>query len=245
MRMSKIEIVKLQKSYTDRKKNTTVALYDCSLTVNDGEFLVLLGQSGCGKTSLLRVIAGVESYDFGEVLFDGVDGAELDQRDKDISYVSQNYALFPHKTVYENIAMPLVTNKYPRDEIRKRVNELAEQFDLQMLLTRLPADLSGGQQQRVAIARALAKHPSICLFDEPLSALDTIYHEGILSLLQQLHTQTNVTFVYATHNLREAVRIADRIAVMHDRKVEQIGTPHELLSNPQTEFVRDFMSQID
>ena len=114
-----------------------------------------------------------------------------------------------------------------------------------MLLTRLPADLSGGQQQRVAIARALAKHPSICLFDEPLSALDSIYHDGILSLLQRLHAQTNVTFVYATHNLREAVRIADRIAVMHDRKVEQIGTPNELLLNPQTEFVRDFMSQID
>ena len=238
--MSKIEIVKLQKSYTDRKKNTTVALYDCSLTVNDGEFLVLLGESGCGKTSLLRVIAGVESYDFGSVLFDGVDGSELDQRDKDISYVSQNYALFPHKTVYENIAMPLFTNKYPRNEIRKRVSELAEQFGLQMLLTRLP-----GQQQRVAIARALAKHPSICLFDEPLSALDSIYHDGILSLLQRLHAQTNVTFVYATHNLREAVRIADRIAVIHDRKVEQIGTPHELLLNPQTEFVRDFMSQID
>ena len=243
--MSKIEIVKLQKSYTDRKKNTTVALYDCSLTVNDGEFLVLLGESGCGKTSLLRVIAGVESYDFGSVLFDGVDGSELDQRDKDISYLSQNYALFPHKTVYENIAMPLFTNKYPRNEIRKRVSELAEQFGLQTLLTRLPADLSGGQQQRVAIARALAKHPSICLFDEPLSALDSIYHDGILSLLQRLHAQTNVTFVYATHNLREAVRIADRIAVMHDRKVEQIGTPNELLLNPQTEFVRDFMSQID
>lgn len=243
--MSKIEIVKLQKSYTDRKKNTTVALYDCSLTVNDGEFLVLLGESGCGKTSLLRVIAGVESYDFGSVLFDGIEGAELDQRDKDISYVSQNYAFFPHKTVYENIAMPLFTNKYPRNEIRKRVSELAEQFGLQMLLTRLPADLSGGQQQRVAIARALAKHPSICLFDEPLSALDSIYHDDILSLLQRLHAQTNVTFVYATHNLREAVRIADRIAVMHDRKVEQIGTPHELLLNPQTEFVRDFMSQID
>lgn len=241
--MSKIEIVKLQKSYTDRKKNTTVALYDCSLTVNDGEFLVLLGESGCGKTSLLRVIAGVESYDFGSILFDGVGGSELDQ--KDISYVSQNYALFPHKTVYENIAMPLFTNKYPRNEIRKRVSELAEQFGLQMLLTRLPADLSGGQQQRVAIARALAKHPSICLFDEPLSALDSIYHDDILSLLQRLHAQTNVTFVYATHNLREAVRIADRIAVMHDRRVEQIGTPHELLLNPQTEFVRDFMSQID
>lgn len=243
--MSKIEIVKLQKSYTDRKKNTTVALYDCSLTVNDGEFLVLLGESGCGKTSLLRVIAGVESYDFGSVLFDGIDGAELDQRDKDISYVSQNYALFPHKTVYENIAMPLFTNKYPRNEIRKRVSELAEQFGLQMLLTRLPADLSGGQQQRVAIARALAKRPSICLFDEPLSALDPMYHEGILSLLAKLHAQTDTTFIYATHNLREAVRIADRIAVMHDRKVEQIGTPHELLRNPQTEFVREFLSQIE
>ena len=211
----------------------------------------LLGASGSGKSMTLRCIAGIETPDRGKIVingktvFDSEAGINLKPQKRRIGYLFQNYALFPHKTVYENIAMPLFTNKYPRNEIRKRVSELAEQFGLQMLLTRLPADLSGGQQQRVAIARALAKHPSICLFDEPLSALDSIYHDGILSLLQRLHAQTNVTFVYATHNLREAVRIADRIAVIHDRKVEQIGTPHELLLNPQTEFVRDFMSQID
>ncbi|MBQ7994990.1 MAG: ABC transporter ATP-binding protein [Bacilli bacterium] len=242
--MEKIKISGLQKSYTNRKKKTTVALYKCDLEVHSGEFLVLLGESGCGKTSLLKVLAGIESYDYGDVFIDGISADKLTQAEKNMSYVSQNYSLFPHQTVFENIMQPLEINKTPKADRIKRVEELASLFGIEILLTRRPRELSGGQQQKVAIARALAKEPAICLFDEPLSALDEAYHDEIIELLIDIHNKTNSTYIYSTHNQKEAFRLGDRIAIMNNRKFEQVGTQRELVDHPKTLFVASFLKDI-
>lgn len=242
--MEKIKVTGLQKSYTDRKKRSVVALYQCNLDVNPGEFVVLLGESGCGKTSLLKVIAGIEEYDFGDVFIDGIDASTLTQKEKNMSYVSQNIILFPHKTVYENIMEPLSIYRVPKNDKIARVKELGELLDIDILLTRKPRELSGGQRQRVAIARALAKEPSICLFDEPLSALDPVFHDEIIELLKDIHKKTSATYLYTTHNQLEAFRLADRIAIMNNRKIEQIGTVDEISSKPKTSFVTKFLSSL-
>ena len=242
--MEKIKIVGLQKSYTNRKKESVVALYKCDLSVNPNEFLVLLGESGCGKTSLLKVIAGIESYDFGEIFFDGIPAEELDQIDKNMSYVPQNLVLFPNKTVFENIMEPLEILKVPKKDRINRVKELGDQLGLTILLTRRPRELSGGQKQMVAIARALAKEPAICLFDEPLCNLDVIYHDEIIEFLLNTHKLTHATYIYSTHNQKEAFRLADRVAIMHNRKIEQIDTPQNIIQNPKTLFVAKFLKDI-
>lgn len=242
--MEKIKIIGLQKSYTNRKKESVVALYKCDLVVKPHEFLVLLGESGCGKTSLLKVIAGIEPYDFGDIYFDGIPAEELNQIDKNMSYVPQNLVLFPNKTVFENIMEPLEILRVPKKDRIARVKELGEQLGLSILLTRRPRELSGGQQQRVAIARALAKEPSICLFDEPLSALDMMYHEEIIEFLLATHKLTQATYIYSTHNQKEAFRLADRIAIMNNRKIEQIDTPQNIIKKPKTLFVAKFLKDI-
>ena len=242
--MEKIKIIGLQKSYTNRKKESVVVLYKCDLLVYPGEFLVLLGESGCGKTTLLKVIAGIESYDFGDIYFDGIPAEELNQIDKNMSYVPQNIVLFPHKTVFENIIEPLEIIKIPRKDQIKRVKELGEQLGISILLTRRPRELSGGQKQKVAIARALAKEPSICLFDEPLSALDPIFHDEIIEFLLATHKLTKATYLYSTHNQKEAFRIADRIAIMNNRKIEQIGKPQDIIKHPDTIFVARYFKDI-
>lgn len=242
--MEKIKIVGLQKSYTNRKKESTVALYKCDLLVYPGEFLVLLGESGCGKTSLLKVIAGIESYDFGDIYFDGIKAEELTQLEKNMSYVSQNIVLFPHKTVFENIMQPLNILKVPKKDKLERIKELGEKLGISILLTRRPRELSGGQQQRVAIARAIAKEPAICLFDEPLSALDPVYHDEIIEFLLYTHKLTQATYIYSTHNQKEAFRLADRVAIMHNRKIEQIDRPSEVIKHPKTLFVSKFLKDI-
>ena len=242
--MEKIKVIGLQKSYTTRKKQTTVALYQCNLDVRPGEFLVLLGESGSGKTSLLKVIGGIESYDFGDIYFDGIDASNLTQLEKNMSYVSQNYVLFPFKTIYQNIMMPLDYLRMPREDKVARVKELADLLDLNLFLTRRPRELSGGQQQRVAIARALVKKPSVCLFDEPLSALDPIYHDEIIEMLLDVHRKTSATYIYSTHNQVEAFRLADRIAILHNRKVEQIGTVEELINHPKTLYITKFLNSV-
>ena len=242
--MEKIKIVGLQKSYTNKRKESVVALYKCDLSVYPGEFLVLLGESGCGKTSLLKVIAGIEPYDFGEIYFDGIPAEELNQIDKNMSYVSQNVVLFPHRTVFENIIQPLEILKVPKKDQIKRVKELGEQLGITILLTRRPRELSGGQKQKVAIARALAKEPSICLFDEPLSALDPVFHDEIIEYLLDTHKLTNATYLYCTHNQKEAFRLGDRIAIMNNRKIEQIGKAQEIINRPNTLFVAKFLKDI-
>ncbi len=242
--MEKIKIVGLQKSYTNRKKESVVALYKCDLSVYPNEFLVLLGESGCGKTSLLKVIAGIESYDFGEIYFDGIPAEDLNQIDKNMSYVPQNLVLFPNKTVFENIMEPLEILKVPKKDRINRVKELGEELGLSILLTRRPRELSGGQKQRVAIARALAKEPSICLFDEPLSNLDVVYHDEIIEFLLSTHKMMHSTYIYSTHNQKEAFRLGDRVAIMHNRKIEQIDTPQNIINNPKTLFVAKFLKDI-
>lgn len=244
MDVTKIEIKKLQKSYTNKKKESKVVLYQFDLKVYPGEFLVLLGESGCGKTSLLRVISGIEDYDFGDIYFDGVDALEIEQKDKNMSFVNQNYVLFPFKTVYENIDAPLSNLKWNKISRIKRIQELADLLDLNLILTRKPKELSGGQQQRVAIARSLAKDPDICLFDEPLSALDPIYHDEIIKLLLDVHKKTFATYIYSTHNQKEAFILGDRIAIIHNMKVEQIGNKNEILNYPSSPYICRFLNEI-
>lgn len=240
----KIEVKNLQKSYTDRKKNSVVVLYQLNLSVYPGEFLVLLGESGCGKTSLLKVLAGIEEYDFGDIYFDGVDALKLDQRDKNMSLVSQNYVLFPNKTVYENIDVPLANLHWNKQARTQRILELSKLLGLDLFLHRRPRELSGGQAQRVAIARSIAKNPDICFFDEPLSALDPTYHSEIMKMLQNLHQSTFATYLYSTHNQKEAFALADRIAIMHNRKIEQIGTKEEIISHPFSPYICSFLKDM-
>lgn len=242
--MNKISVRKLQKSYTDRKKHSIVVLHDFSLNVNNGELLVIMGESGCGKSSLLRVLAGLEPYDFGEIYFDGIEASTLTQKQKNISFITQNYALYPHKTVYENIAEPLFTLKVPRDECKNRILNIAKLMHIEPLLARRPRELSGGQQQRVAIARSLVKEPAVCLFDEPLSALDPVFHDELITTIKSLHIQTSATFIYSTHNQTEAMRLGDRIALIHNRKVEQLGTPQEFIQHPNTLYCAKFMNSV-
>lgn len=240
----KIEIKNLQKSYTDRKKNSKVVLYQLNLSVYPGEFLVLLGESGCGKTSLLKVLAGIEDYDFGDIYFDGVDALELEQADKNMSLVSQNYVLFPSKTVYENIDVPLANLKWNKKARINRILELSKMLGLDLILSRRPKELSGGQCQKVAIARSLAKNPDICLFDEPLSAIDHAYHDEIIKLLLDIHKKTFATYIYSTHNQKEAFILGDRVAIMNNMKIEQIGSKEEILNNPASSFVCSFLKDI-
>ncbi len=237
----KIEIVSLQKSYTDRKKNSKVVLYRLDLKIMPGEFVVLLGESGCGKTSLLKVLAGIEEYDFGDIYFDGVDSSRIEQGDKNMSFVSQNIVLFPSKTVYENIDVPLANLKWNKKSRIDRILELSKQFGLDLFLSRKPSELSGGQAQRVAIARSIAKNPDICLFDEPLSALDLLYHGEIITLLLNLHKKSFATYLYSTHNQKEAFALGDRIAIMHNMKIEQIGTKEEILNHPISPYICEFL----
>lgn len=240
----KLEVKGLQKSYTNRKKDIVVALYKCDLKVKTGEFFVILGESGCGKSTLLRVVAGLESYDFGDIYLDGIDSSSISQIDKNMSFVSQNIVLFPHKTVYENLIVTLTINRLPKEDKIKRIEELSKLFNLDMLLNRKPRELSGGQQQRVAIARSMAKKPALCLFDEPLAALDPIFHNDLIEMFKDVQKKTHTTFLYSTHNQKEAFRLADRIGIINNRKFEQIGTFEELSNKPKTEFVATYLNSI-
>lgn len=242
-KIPRIQIKGLQKSYKLKKNNYCIALADLSLNVYDRDFLVLLGESGCGKTTLLKVIVGIEDYDYGEIYFSGIEASKIEQIDKNMSYVSQNYVLFPHKTVYENIDMPLSFLKWDKRDRKNRIQELSQLLGLDILLTRKPKELSGGQCQRVAIARAIAKNPDICLFDEPLSALDPIYKDDIINLLKEVHKKTFATYIYSTHNQLEAVNLATRIAIMHKLKIEQIGMPEEIINHPKTSYIASFLNQ--
>lgn len=240
----KIEIRNLQKSYTNKKKESKVVLYHLSLDVYPEEFLVLLGESGCGKSSLLRVLAGLEDYDFGDIFIDGVEASKLEQKDKNMSLISQNYVLFPNKTVYENIDSPLSNLHWGKKVRIQRIEELSKILGLDFLLTRKPRELSGGQQQRVAIARALAKRPDILLLDEPMSALDPSFHEEVAECLLASKKESFSTYIYATHDQREAMRLGTRIAILHDKKVEQVASPLELTKHPLSPYVCRFLSDI-
>lgn len=234
--MAEIQIKNVAKRFGDYQ-----ALSDINLTIADQEFMVLLGASGCGKTTLLRIIAGLETQTTGEVWIGDhrVDGRA--PKDRGISMVFQNYAVFPHLTVFENIAFGLRMQKLPNDEVTKRVNRNAELMHIEQLLQRYSGEISGGQRQRVAVARALAMEPDVILMDEPLSNLDALLRMEMRAELKGVLAESKTTAIYVTHDQVEAMSLADRISVMHAGRIVQAATPVEVYRNPAERFVAGFI----
>lgn len=229
-------------AYYKQKKVYAAALDHLSLTINKGEFFVVVGASGSGKSTLLKCILGLNRDIEGDLYIDGVSIDELNTKDGNMAYVTQEIALYPHLTIYENIAFPLRLMHTPQDEVDRRVKEIAELTQIKWLLTRKPRQLSGGQQQRVAIARALVKNPQLLLFDEPFSNIDPSLRLELRQLVQNIHRRLGATTVFVTHDLTEAFFLADRIAVLEDGNAVQIGTPEQLQENPQAALLRAFFS---
>ena len=217
------------------------ALDDLQLDVAPGEFLVLLGPSGCGKTTVLRLIAGLEEPSGGDIAIDGVRVNDLPPKDRDVAMVFQNYALYPHLSVRENIAFPLVMRRTPKAEARRRVEEVAAALELTPLLARRPAQLSGGERQRVALGRAIVRQPKVFLFDEPLSNLDAKLRVQMRAELVRLHRRLGATMVYVTHDQVEAMTMGQRIAILYRGVLQQIGTPSEIYARPANVFVAAFI----
>jgi len=234
--MANVSLQKIGKSFGD-----SIAVESFSLEIKDGEFLVLLGPSGCGKSTTLRMIAGLESITTGELLIGGEKMNNVDPKDRGVAMVFQNYALYPHKTVAENMGMALKLQKMPKHEIAERVKTVSDMLGLTEYLARKPGTLSGGQRQRVAIGRAIVRTPEVFLFDEPLSNLDAKLRVKMRMELQQLHEKLGVTSVYVTHDQVEAMTLADRIVVMEAGVIAQIGSPREVYDSPATEFVAGFI----
>ena len=234
--MAEVQLRNLGKSF-----GSVVAVEGVDLTIADGEFVVLLGPSGCGKSTTLRMIAGLEDISSGELRIKGEPMNDVDPKDRGVAMVFQNYALYPHKTVFDNMAMALKLQGVSKAEIRKRVDDVADLLGLSDLLARKPAALSGGQRQRVAIGRAIVRTPDVFLFDEPLSNLDAKLRVKMRMELQQLHERLGVTSIYVTHDQIEAMTMADRIVIMDSGVVAQVGTPREVYERPATLFVAGFI----
>ena len=234
---SLLELKNIKKSFTPGED----VLDDICLTVARGEFVTLLGSSGCGKTTTLRIVAGLEQTDSGSVWINGQDVTKLPPDKRDVNTVFQNYALFPHMNVAENIGYGLKLRKVPRGEIKKKVAQMLELVQLEGYEKRKPSELSGGQKQRVAIARALVNNPKILLLDEPLGALDLQLRRAMQIELKHLQKKLGITFIYITHDQEEAINMSDRIAVMKDGRIEQIGTPDEIYNHPKTSYVATFV----
>ena len=239
-----IEIRNLSKQF-----GTFSALRDVSLEVKSGELLALLGPSGSGKTTLLRVIAGLEAADTGQVLFQGEDATDQHVRERQVGFVFQHYALFRNMTIFENVAFGLrVRPKKFRPstaEIQQRVHELLKLVQLDWLADRYPHQLSGGQRQRIALARALAVEPKVLLLDEPFGALDAKVRKELRSWLRRLHDEMHITSVFVTHDQEEALEVADRVVVMNEGRIEQIGTPDEVYEHPASPFVYKFLGKVN
>lgn len=216
---------------------------DLNLVVEEGEFLTLLGSSGCGKTTTLRMIAGFEEPTTGSIKVEGENIEDKEPFERNVNTVFQSYALFPHKTIFDNIAYGLKMKKVPKPEIKKRVLEMMELVQLEGFEKRYPSQLSGGQKQRVAIARALINRPRVLLLDEPLGALDLKLRKQMQLELKRLQKKMNITFIYVTHDQEEALTMSDRIAIMHDGILDQLGTPTEIYESPATKFVATFIGE--
>lgn len=214
-----------------------------NMEIQEGEFLTMLGPSGCGKTTTLRMIAGFEDSTSGVIKVEGERVEEKEPFERNVNTVFQNYALFPHMTIFDNVAYSLTVKKMPKDEIKKRVAEMLELVQLTGFEKRKPDQLSGGQKQRVAIARALVNRPKVLLLDEPLGALDMKLRKQMQLELKRLQKKLNITFIYVTHDQEEALTMSDRIAVMNNGSLEQIGTPQEIYDKPKTKFVADFIGE--
>ena len=234
--MAQVMLRKLVKKYDD-----TLAVRGIDLDIADKEFVVLVGPSGCGKSTTLRMIAGLEDVSEGDVLIGGEDVSDVPPKDRDIAMVFQNYALYPHMTVYENMSFGLRLKRFARDEIERRVQHAARILDITELLERKPRQLSGGQRQRVAMGRAIVRDPKVFLFDEPLSNLDAQLRVQMRTEIKKVHQKVRTTTIYVTHDQVEAMTLADRVVVMHHGLIEQVGTPAQLYHQPATKFVAGFI----
>jgi multiple sugar transport system ATP-binding protein len=219
----------------------TEAVRGVNLEIADEELLVLVGPSGCGKSTTLRLIAGLEELSSGEIYIGGDLVNDVPPRDRDIAMVFQNYALYPHMTVFENMSFGLRLKRFPKDEIRRRVEDAARILDINELLARRPKELSGGQRQRVAMGRAIVRNPKVFLFDEPLSNLDAKLRVQMRTEIKKVHQKVRTTSVYVTHDQVEAMTLADRVVVMNGGRIEQVGPPNELYHHPRTRFVAGFI----
>ena len=228
-----------------KRYDAHAAVDDVSLSIGEGEFFSLLGPSGCGKTTSLRMMAGFVAPDEGRVLLQGEDVTSVPPNRRPVNMVFQQYALFPHMSVYDNVAFGLSVKRVPRSEHRERVNEILRVVALEGYEKRRPRELSGGQQQRVALARALVNRPAALLLDEPLGALDVKLRRHMQRELKRIQLELGTTFVYVTHDQEEALAMSDRIAVMNGGRVEQLGTPREIYEQPATAFVADFVGTVN
>src|SRR5262250_469241 len=219
----------------------TPAVQGIDLDISDREFIVLVGPSGCGKSTTLRMIAGLEEATSGEIYIGDQLVNDVPPKDRDIAMVFQNYALYPHMTVFENMSFGLRLKKFPKAEIKERVQAAARILDITDLLERRPKQLSGGQRQRVAMGRAIVRNPKVFLFDEPLSNLDAKLRVQMRTEIKRVHQKVKTTTVYVTHDQVEAMTLADRVVVMNQGRIEQIGTPHDLYHHPRTRFVAGFI----
>ena len=218
-----------------------IAVQEFNLDIKDKEFIVLVGPSGCGKSTTLRMIAGLEDISSGELYIDDVLVNDVEPKNRDIAMVFQSYALYPHMTVFDNMAFPLRIKKVPKEEIERQVNEAAQILDITQYLKRKPRNLSGGQRQRVAIGRAIVRNPKVLLMDEPLSNLDAKLRNQMRAEIIKLRQRINTTFVYVTHDQTEAMTLGDRIVVMKDGFIQQVGTPQEVFNHPRNLFVSGFI----
>ena len=225
------------------------ALRDVNLDIESGELLALLGPSGCGKTTLLRIIAGLETPDTGSILFSGADTTDVHVRDRNVGFVFQHYALFRHMTVFENVAFGLRVKprgERPSDaQIRQKVTDLLKLVQLDWIADRYPSQLSGGQRQRIALARALAVEPKVLLLDEPFGALDAKVRKELRRWLRRLHDELHVTSIFVTHDQEEALEVADRVVLMNQGHIEQVGTPQEVWEHPASPFVYGFLGDVN
>ncbi len=234
--MAQVSLRNVVKDFDDTK-----AVRGISLDIADKEFVVLVGPSGCGKSTTLRMIAGLEEISEGEIRVDGEIVNDVPPKDRDMAMVFQNYALYPHMSVFENMSFGLRLKRYPKEEIKRRVNEAAHILDLFALLDRKPRQLSGGQRQRVAMGRAIVRNPKVFLFDEPLSNLDAKLRVQMRIEIKRVHQKVKTTTIYVTHDQIEAMTLADRVVVMNGGAIEQVGTPHDLYHRPRTQFVAGFI----
>ena len=234
--MATIELKNIEKSFGNNK-----VINNFNIKINDGEFIVLVGPSGCGKSTLLRMISGLESVDKGEIHLDNKIINNLIPSKRGIAMVFQSYALYPHMNVYENMSFGLKTEKLEKNEIDKKVKDAAKTLQIEDLLERKPRQLSGGQRQRVAIGRAITRNPKLFLFDEPLSNLDAALRSEMRVEISKLHKQLNTNMIYVTHDQIEAMTLADKIVILNNGNVEQVGTPDEIYNNPRNIFVAEFI----